>query len=94
MIRVLFICTAKQIDTVPGPLLDRMELLQLAGYTEAEKLVIARRYLIPRQIVGNGLAPSADQRPTTNDESIASPGEQVEIGDLRPPPFVLRPCLS
>jgi len=84
MSRVLFICTANQIDTVPGPLLDRMELLQLAGYTEAEKLVIARRYLIPRQIVENGLAPAADQGPTTKDESTASPGEQVAVGDLRP----------
>jgi ATP-dependent Lon protease len=57
MSHVLFICTANQIDTIPAPLLDRMELLRLAGYTEAEKLVIARRYLIPRQIVENGLAP-------------------------------------
>ena len=56
MSRVLFIATANQIDTIPSALLDRMELLRLAGYTEAEKLEIARRYLIPRQIVENGLA--------------------------------------
>jgi ATP-dependent Lon protease len=68
MSRVLFICTANQIETIPGPLLDRMELLRLAGYTEAEKLVIARRYLIPRQIVENGLAP-ADEGRKTKDES-------------------------
>ena len=56
MSRVLFIATANQIDTIPSALLDRMELLRLAGYTEAEKLEIAWRYLIPRQIVENGLA--------------------------------------
>jgi len=66
MSHVLFICTANQIETIPGPLLDRMELLRLAGYTEAEKLVIARRYLIPRQIAENGLALTTDdRRPTT-----------------------------
>jgi ATP-dependent Lon protease len=53
--RVLFICTANTVETVPGPLLDRMEVLALSGYTEAEKLHIARRYLIPRQISANGL---------------------------------------
>ncbi len=57
MSRVLFICTANQLDTIPGPLLDRMEVLTLAGYTEQEKLHIARRYLIPRQVQANGLAP-------------------------------------
>ncbi|NWF80800.1 MAG: endopeptidase La [Chloroflexi bacterium] len=57
MSRVLFVCTANQLDTIPGPLLDRMELLTLAGYTEQEKLQIARRYLIPRQVQANGLAP-------------------------------------
>ncbi|HJZ49969.1 MAG TPA: S16 family serine protease, partial [Roseiflexaceae bacterium] len=71
MSRVLFICTANQIETIPGPLLDRMELLRLAGYTEAEKLIIAQRYLIPRQIVENGLA-RADERPKTKDQSGAT----------------------
>jgi ATP-dependent Lon protease len=55
MSRVLFLCTANQLDSIPSPLLDRMELLRLAGYTEQDKLVIARRYLIPRQIAENGL---------------------------------------
>ncbi len=53
---VLFICTANTIDAIPAPLLDRMELLALSGYTEAEKLHIARRFLVPRQIRAHGLA--------------------------------------
>ncbi len=53
--QVMFITTANQMDTIPAPLLDRMEVIQLAGYTEAEKVEIASRYLIPRQIIENGL---------------------------------------
>ncbi|HUJ33642.1 MAG TPA: endopeptidase La [Solirubrobacteraceae bacterium] len=52
---VMFVCTANTLDTIPGPLRDRMEVIQLAGYTEAEKLQIAKRYLVPRQIERNGL---------------------------------------
>jgi ATP-dependent Lon protease len=53
--KVLFICTANQLDTIPGPLLDRMEIIELTGYTEEEKVNIAVRYLIPRQIKENGI---------------------------------------
>jgi ATP-dependent Lon protease len=53
--RVVFIATANMLDTVPGPLLDRMEVISLAGYTEDEKLEIARRYLVRRQLEANGL---------------------------------------
>jgi ATP-dependent Lon protease len=56
--RVIFVTTANTLDTIPGPLRDRMEVLQLAGYTEAEKLEIAKRYLVPRQIERNGLTRS------------------------------------
>ncbi|HET7574403.1 MAG TPA: endopeptidase La, partial [Solirubrobacterales bacterium] len=55
---VVFIATANLIDTIPGPLLDRMEVIELAGYTLEEKRQIARRYLVRRQIEANGLKPS------------------------------------
>jgi ATP-dependent Lon protease len=58
--RVLFITTANVIDTVPAPLRDRMEIIQLAGYTEEEKVGIARRHLVPRQARDHGLAPDQD----------------------------------
>src|SRR4029077_20306562 len=54
---VLFVATAKLIQNIPGPLLDRMEVVQFSGYTEQEKLNIARRYLIPRQLREAGLSP-------------------------------------
>ena len=53
--RVVFIATANMLDQIPGPLLDRMELISLAGYTEEEKLEIAKRYLVRRQREANGL---------------------------------------
>ncbi|MGV7218089.1 endopeptidase La [Bradyrhizobium sp. UFLA05-112] len=53
--RVVFIATANMLDSIPGPLLDRMELISLAGYTEDEKLEIATRYLVRRQLEANGL---------------------------------------
>ncbi len=53
--KVIFIATANVLDTIPGPLLDRMEVLELSGYTLEEKLQIARRYLIPRQLEAHGL---------------------------------------
>jgi ATP-dependent Lon protease len=55
---VMFVCTANELDRIPGPLRDRMELIFLAGYTEEEKLQIAKRYLVPRQIERNGLKKS------------------------------------
>ncbi|MFL5260061.1 MAG: S16 family serine protease, partial [Hyphomicrobiales bacterium] len=55
--RVVFITTANILDTIPGPLRDRMEIITLAGYTESEKLEIARRYLVKRQLEANGLRP-------------------------------------
>jgi ATP-dependent Lon protease len=60
--RVLFITTANMLDTIPGPLRDRMEIIELQGYTEHEKVMIAFRYLIPRQKKENGLD---DSRPLT-----------------------------
>jgi ATP-dependent Lon protease len=65
--KVLFICTANQLDPIPAPLLDRMEIIELQGYTEEEKQHIAFRYLIPRQIKENGITP----------EDIEFPAEAV-----------------
>jgi ATP-dependent Lon protease len=56
--RVLFIATANVLDTIAGPLRDRMEIIELTGYTIEEKLQIARRYLVQRQLKANGLEPS------------------------------------
>ncbi|HXG04897.1 MAG TPA: endopeptidase La [Candidatus Binatia bacterium] len=55
--QVLFIATANTLDTVPGPLRDRMEVLTLSGYTDEEKVGIAEHYLIPKQLAAHGLAP-------------------------------------
>jgi ATP-dependent Lon protease len=54
---VMFICTANVLDTIPGPLRDRMEVIELPGYTAQEKLQIARRYLVPRRLEATGLKP-------------------------------------
>jgi ATP-dependent Lon protease len=66
---VLFVTTANMLDTIPGPLRDRMEVLQLSGYTEEEKLRIARDHLVSRQVTNHGLE-SADVRFT--DEALAA----------------------
>jgi ATP-dependent Lon protease len=56
--KTIFVTTANTLETIPGPLRDRMEIIQLAGYTEAEKLQIAKRYLVDRQVQRNGLTRS------------------------------------
>ena len=66
--KVLFICTANMLDTMPAPLLDRMEIIDLQGYTEEEKRHISFRYLIPRQIKENGIEPESIEFP---DESVS-----------------------
>ncbi len=65
--QVLFITTANTLDTIPMPLLDRMEIIQLSGYTEQEKVQIAQRYLVPRQVRENGLRP---EELTFTDEAL------------------------
>jgi ATP-dependent Lon protease len=64
---VLFVATANVLDSIPGPLRDRMEVLELPGYTEEDKLAIAMRFLVPRQIAENGL--NADQV-TVTEQSV------------------------
>jgi ATP-dependent Lon protease len=65
---VLFIATANFIQNIPGPLLDRMEVVDFAGYTEREKREIARKYLIPRQFTENGVSP---EQLTVSDEALS-----------------------
>jgi len=65
--RVLFICTANTLDSISGPLRDRMEIIQLAGYTELEKLQIAKRFLVAKQRKANGLK---DPQVRINDSAI------------------------
>ncbi len=61
--KVLFICTANQLDTIPEPLRDRMEIIELSGYSEEEKRHIAARYIVPRQVKENGLTPEQIEIP-------------------------------
>jgi ATP-dependent Lon protease len=65
--RIMFITTANLIDPIPAPLRDRMEVIELPGYTEQEKLEIAKRYLLPRQLRENGISPELLQ---VSDEAI------------------------
>jgi ATP-dependent Lon protease len=65
--KVLFIATANVLDTIPAPLRDRMEIIELSGYTEDEKLAIARRYLVRRQLAANGLK---DGQVEVSDEAL------------------------
>jgi ATP-dependent Lon protease len=64
---VLFVCTANFVQNIPGPLLDRMEMVDFAGYTEAEKAEIAKRYLIPRQFEDSGLG---DKHVSMTDDAV------------------------
>jgi len=65
--KVLFVCTANQLDTIPGPLLDRMETLRLSGYVAEEKLFIAKKHLWPKQLERHGLK---DQQLRINDAAL------------------------
>lgn len=65
--KILFIATANSLDTIPGPLLDRMEIIQLHGYTMDEKLDIARSHLLPKQLFAHGFSSKEnDTVPTLN----------------------------
>jgi ATP-dependent Lon protease len=67
--KMMFIATANVLDTIPGPLRDRMEIIHLPGYTEEEKLEIAKRYLVKRQLEANGLKP---EQASISDAALAA----------------------
>ena len=77
--KVLFICTANQLDPIPAPLLDRMEIIELTGYTEEEKINIAERYLVPRQIKENGIEVKSDDTSKPEPPLIVFPRESLGI---------------
>ncbi len=79
--RVMFVCTANVLDTIPGPLRDRMEIIQIPGYTEQEKLQIARRYLVQRQLEANGL--KAEQGEITDEALRAIIGDYTREAGVR-----------
>ncbi len=68
--QVIFITTANQAETIPAPLMDRMEVIRIAGYTEGEKITIAKHYLLPRQLRENGLRPDEVTLPEETFQSI------------------------
>jgi ATP-dependent Lon protease len=78
--RVLFICTANIMDTIPAPLRDRMEIISLAGYTEEEKIAIARRHLVPKQAREHGLAEEREVVFTTEALRLIARGYTREAG--------------
>jgi len=79
--RVMFICTANVLDTIPGPLRDRMEIIQLPGYTAEEKVQIARRYLVRRQLEANGL--QQDQASVTDAALATIVGDYTREAGVR-----------
>jgi ATP-dependent Lon protease len=79
--KVMFVCTANVLDTIPGPLRDRMEVIQLPGYTAEEKLQIARRYLGPRQLAATGI--TAAQCEITDDALEAIIGDYTREAGVR-----------
>ena len=78
--RVLFVTTANVLDTVPAPLRDRMEIIHLAGYTEEEKIAIARRHLVPKQATEHGLAVDTDVTFTPEALRLLARGYTREAG--------------
>ena len=83
--KVLFICTANQLDPIPAPLLDRMEIIELTGYTEEEKVNIAAKYLVPRQIKENGLEPEAEQKKENAEAAAHTPVDPETVVPRRKP---------
>ena len=94
--KVLFICTANQLETIPPPLLDRMDVIQLSGYTEDEKLAIARKYLVPKQLEEHGLDARrrltfTDERARAGDPRVHARGRACGTSSGRSPRSAARP---
>eukprot|EP00931_Biecheleriopsis_adriatica_P042948 TRINITY_DN2450_c0_g2_i1.p1 TRINITY_DN2450_c0_g2~~TRINITY_DN2450_c0_g2_i1.p1 ORF type:complete len:994 (-),score=206.88 TRINITY_DN2450_c0_g2_i1:37-3018(-) len=82
--KVLFLCTANVLDTIPGPLLDRMEVIRIAGYVYEEKLAIANQYLIPQTIATHGVdTEMIDLRPEALAELIRDYAREAGVRELR-----------
>jgi ATP-dependent Lon protease len=84
--RVLFVCTANSLHGISGPLKDRLEIIQLSGYTDLEKLAIAKNYLVPKQLEANGLAEFAPIEERNKDGSrkqLGGASVKFEDGGLR-----------
>jgi Lon-like ATP-dependent protease len=80
MSNVLFVCTANTLETIPGPLLDRMEIFQLSGYDSPEKVAIAEQYLIPKSMTESGLITKNTEVPTAEE----SPKDTVDVESTSP----------
>ena len=78
---VLFIATANNVQTIPGPLLDRMELIEVTSYTENEKVHIAREHLLPKQMEANGIT---EQQLTVSDKALERDHQRLHEGGGRP----------
>ena len=78
--KVLFICTANSLQGISGPLQDRLEIIRLSGYTDLEKLAIAKQYLIPKQLEGNGLARFAPAGDSAAQSIPPGSGERRQVG--------------
>ena len=86
--KVLFMCTANDLDKIPGPLLDRMEVIRLSGYDVPEKLEIASKYLVPKSMVSNGLMVKEEEEKkeeASDEESSSSDGKPEAVENLSPP---------
>ena len=85
MSKVLFMCTANDLDTIPGPLLDRMEVVRLSGYDVPEKLQIAEQYLIPKALRESGLLPNKEEEETeiaTENSTDDSDSDSSELSEV------------